>query len=104
MNENFAQALTLKSAAQMLHLSNSHLSRIFKKYTGFGFLEYLTILRIENAKHLLEDTSMSVSEIASECGFNDSNYFSSAFKSQTGISPLQYNKKATTEVIASFQF
>lgn len=92
INENFKAQITLDDSAKMLHLSPSHLSRIFLKHTGFGFLEYLKILRIEHGKSLLADTNMSVKQIAFECGFNDSNYFSSVFKRETGISPLQYRK------------
>ena len=92
MNINFKLPITLENSAKMLHLSPSYLSRIFFKYTGFGFLEYLKILRIEHGKNLLENTEMNIKQIAFECGFNDSNYFSSVFKSETGVSPLQYRK------------
>lgn len=93
MNKNFKLPITLETSAKMLHLSPSYLSHIFLKHTGFGFLEYLKILRIEHGKYLLANTDMSVKEIAIECGFNDSNYFSYSFKLETGISPSIYRKR-----------
>ncbi|MGN0162187.1 MAG: AraC family transcriptional regulator [Candidatus Ornithomonoglobus sp.] len=92
INENFKLPITLDSSAKMLHLSPSYLSHIFLKHTGFGFLEYLRIIRLKHGKELLANTNMSVKAIAFECGFNDSNYFSSTFKRETGMSPLQYRK------------
>lgn len=93
MNTNFNLPITLDKSAKILHLSPSHLSKIFVKYTGFGFVEYLNVLRISNGKRLLENTAMPIKQIAFECGFNDSNYFSSAFKKEAGLSPLQYRKR-----------
>lgn len=92
MNKNFSEQITLHGSARMLNMSESHLSRIFVKNTGFGFAEYLHILRMEHGKLLLETTEKAVQQVASDCGFNDSNYFSTAFKKETGYSPKQYRK------------
>ncbi len=92
MNDNFGDRITLADAANMLHLSQAYLSKLFFKYTGFGFSEYLKTIRIEHAKKLLETTGESIKDIAAECGFDDSNYFSTVFKKKTGKAPLQYKK------------
>ena len=77
----------------LLSVSAEHLSRSFKRETGFGFKEYITLLRLKNAEELLKTRkNMSISEIAFLCGFNDSNYFSDKFKRTYGISPLNFRK------------
>ncbi|MCZ8511813.1 AraC family transcriptional regulator [Paenibacillus filicis] len=92
INANYHLSITLDSASDMLNLSNSHLSRLFLKTTGLGFKEYVRIIRINNAKNMLKTTNHSIRQIAFDCGFNDSNYFSKAFKESTGYSPLQFKK------------
>ena len=78
--------------------SQEHLSRTFKKHTGFGFNEYLTLVRLQHAEQLLKgDEKMSISTIAYNCGFNDSNYFSDKFKKMYGTSPLKYSKAHAAE-------
>lgn len=93
ISEEFASDLTLLDVAVKLSISPEHLSRAFKKETGFGFNEYLTLVRMQRAEQLLSQTNKSVSEIADACGFNDSNYFSSKFKRENGVSPLKFRKK-----------
>ncbi|WP_079908793.1 AraC family transcriptional regulator [Paenibacillus sp. 32352] len=92
INANYHLSITLDSASDMLNLSKSHLSRLFLKTTGLGFKEYVQIIRINKAKQMLKGTNHSIRQIAFDCGFNDSNYFSKAFKESTGLSPLQYRK------------
>ncbi|CAG7637117.1 HTH-type transcriptional activator RhaR [Paenibacillus solanacearum] len=92
INANYHVPITLDSASAMFNLSKSHLSRLFLKTTGFGFKEYVQIIRIYNAKNMLKITNHSIRQIAFDCGFNDSNYFSKTFKESTGLSPLQYRK------------
>lgn len=92
INANFAQPLTLEDAARMLKITPAYLSRIFVKNTGFCFCEYLKLVRIKKAKFLLETTQAPIKQIAFDCGFSDSNYFSYAFKKSVGVSPLQYRK------------
>lgn len=92
INQNYQNKILLPEIAEMLKMSEGHLSRLFVKNTGFNFSEYLMIIRMKNAKSLLTNSNKSVREIASECGFNDSGYFSTAFKHATGLSPLEYRR------------
>ncbi len=95
IKENFSSDITLSSVAKMNFVSSEHLSRTFKRETGFGFSEYLTLVRLKQAEYMLKvrDYNQSISEIAYSCGFNDSNYFSDKFKKAYGVSPLKYSKE-----------
>lgn len=69
--------------------------RLFKQHTAVSPLRYLNGMRMERAKDLLRlESSLSVGEIALRCGFRDPLYFSTAFRSETGVSPLEYRKGA----------
>lgn len=71
----------------------NYFRRAFRKDFGQTPLEYMTYLRITNAKQLLVlDTFKSVSSVAAQCGFSDSLYFSTCFRKHVGRSPLQYRK------------
>ena len=90
---NYAQPITLADAAAMACLENTYFSRRFQALTGFGFQEYLTQTRLQAAERLLQDTSLSVGEIAEQCGFSGANYFGDVFRRWKGCSPSQYRKK-----------
>ena len=90
--EHYSENLSLPQLAEHFALSPSYLSRSFKKAAGLGLREYLVNLRIQQACELLLSTSLSVTEIADRCGFNDSNYFGDAFKKATGLSPRDYRR------------
>ena len=93
VKEHYNTDITLTAAARMNFVSTEHLSRTFKKHTGFGFNEFLTLVRLQHAENLLKlRDRKSISEIAYSCGFNDSNYFSDKFKKAYGMSPLRYAK------------
>ena len=85
--------ITLFEIARVQGVSAEHLSRRFKKETGFGVNEYLTLVRLRQAARCLSEwEDATVSDIAYACGFNDSNYFSYKFKEAYGISPLKFKK------------
>ncbi len=93
LSDNYSGEITLSELAKKLSISPEHLSRIFKKETGLGFNEYLSLLRLKKAESLLKlDKDMSISEVAFACGFNDSNYFCEKFKSAYGMSPLKFKR------------
>ena len=90
---DFTHDITLSALADKFSISTEHFSRIFKKETGLGFNEYLSLLRLKKAESILkQNTKESISEIAFSCGFNDSNYFCEKFKKIYGMSPLKYRK------------
>ncbi len=93
IKEFYQSDITLSALAKMNFISSEHLSRTFKRHTGFGFNEFLTLVRLQHAENLLKlRHGKSISEIAYSCGFNDSNYFSDKFRRAYGVSPLRYAK------------
>lgn len=94
---NYTQNITLDLAASYSNMSTTYFSKKFKHVTGFGFKEYLCKIRLTEASKRLLETNDSITAIAIECGFSDSNYFGDVFKKLKGISPLQYRK--TNEIV-----
>ncbi|MCC8082529.1 MAG: PocR ligand-binding domain-containing protein [Lachnospiraceae bacterium] len=89
---NFSSSLTLEEVAKHVHLNPSYFSRLFKQSLGASFKEYLTQIRIEEAKRLLDHTEYSILDIAIAVGFDNQSYFTSVFKKKTGLTPGQYRK------------
>ena len=93
LEEDFTREITLSALADEFGISAEHFSRIFKKETGLGFNEYLSLLRLKKAESILKkNEDATISEVAFSCGFNDSNYFCERFKKVYGISPLKFKK------------
>lgn len=94
MQRNYADPIALSDVAQHCSVSSEHLSRMFKKNTGFGFCEYLTLYRLKQAETmLLEQPDLAISQVAYRCGFNDSNYFSCRFRKLYGFSPSDLRRE-----------
>lgn len=93
IEKNFAEPLTTLTVANMAHLSEYYFCHQFKKSTGVSFVSYLNEIRIQKAAVLLNNTRLSITEIAVEVGFHDVNYFSRVFKRNMGISPQKYRKR-----------
>ncbi len=79
--------------AHNIHLSTNYVRRLFKDLTGISISEYITNLRIEHSKTMLYETSLPVNRIIEEAGFLNYNYFFTAFKKHTGLTPQQYRLK-----------
>jgi len=79
-----------------LGVSRALLYNKMKAITGAGAKEYISKIRIEKAKSLIETTSITIAEIAEMTGFASQSYFSTAFKSHTGMTPSQYKQKIKT--------
>lgn len=92
IRENYYKNITLEDVARSVYISPYYLSHLFKEELNITFLEYLTMVRMEEAKELLKDTSLSIVAIASQVGYEDASYFSKVFKKYVGISPSQYRK------------
>ena len=94
IQENYQnEEMSLQSVASNVNVSSNHFSAIFRKETGETFIDYLTKVRMDNAKDLLTCTSMKTSEIGFEVGYRDPHYFSYIFKKTQGMSPKEYRRK-----------
>lgn len=83
---------SVSEAAEKTGLSGSHFQRLYKKHFGVSFTEELITFRIDRAKYLLKNTSMTVSQIAEECGYTNSAHFMRQFKERENISAGQFRK------------
>ena len=89
---NYMRNLTADDLSHHFGISRTHMTRCFKEYTGFAPHEYITRLRIYNAKYLLKATELSIEEISRQTGFSDSVYFIQVFKKMEGITPSKFRK------------
>ena len=94
ITENYGKNITLRDAARMAYLEDAYFCKQFKKLTGFGFVEYLTQVRVKAAASMLIETALPVGQIAERCGFSSSNYFGDVFKRLYGVSPREYRKNS----------
>ena len=91
MSEHFTDPnLMLQDVAKSVNMSNSRFSTVFSQQNGQTFTEYLISLRLGKAKEMLRTTGVKSTQIARECGYNDSHYFSYIFKKNVGITPSEY--------------
>ena len=92
--------LSIVGLSEMVYVSPSYFSRLFKKVLGEGCNEYIVRQRIEKSKYFLETTEMQIGEIAKMVGYKNVNYFSLAFKKYNGMSPAKYREMAENTIYA----
>jgi len=94
IQRNYRHGLTLADVAHHVGLSTNYLATLFKQKVGRTIIDFLTEVRIEEAKHLLTETDAKVAEIAEQVGYHSPYYFSRAFKKAVGCSPRTYRERA----------
>ncbi|MDF2715905.1 MAG: transcriptional regulator, AraC family [Paenibacillus sp.] len=92
ISRNYAKPLSLERMAGLCHINPYYFSRLFKKITGFTFIEYVNQVRVKEAQKLLIEGGVSVTEIAEAVGFETLSHFGRMFKLLTGMSPREYRK------------
>ena len=90
MNTHYKQSVSVNDLAKKACMSRRNFFIHFKNMVGCSPLKYLILIRINRATELLLYTEMQIHDIATRCGFSDSNYFCRTFRTQTGFSPQQY--------------
>ena len=90
---NYREKITLDDVASAIYLSRSYLCKVFKDEMGETLFSYINRIRVEKAKTLILDDSISIADVGGMCGFNDQSYFTKVFKSQTGVSPKKYRER-----------
>jgi len=90
----FATKVSAGETAAVAGLSVSRALHLFRRETGMSLSTYITRLRVDYACYLLKNTTRSMADIASECGFFDQSHFTKTFKAEEGIPPLRYRKAA----------
>ena len=92
ISARYNEQITSFTIATALFMNNSYFCRLFKKTFGCCFSNYLLTYRLEKAKSMLENTEKSISDIATDCGFNSLSYFGKTFKEVYTVSPITYKK------------
>ncbi len=93
IEDHYDKDISLDDVSRVVNISPYYFSKVFKEESGLNFIEYLTNIRIDKAKELLETTNLSIKEICVSCGYTDPNYFSRSFKKNVGVTPTEYKEK-----------
>lgn len=102
MEQHMADKITLEKLARLIHFNKSYLIEQFKEAMGVPPMKYLNEMRMEKAKELLITTEKSITDVATETGFQSIHYFSRTFKKKENMTPHDYRVKYA-EVIAPDQ-
>lgn len=92
IRKNYKEEISLNYMAEYFHMNPTYFSDFFKKETGENFIDYLTRVRIDQAKKFLADSTIKVYEVGYMVGYNDPAYFSRLFKKRVGISPSEFKE------------
>ena len=87
--------LSVEQVSEVIHISPSYFSRMFREISELSFPEYVNNLRLNYASELLKTKRLSVKEVAQKAGFSGTSYFSAQFKKKYGISPSSYRNETS---------
>ena len=92
IQQNFTGKISLREFGGQFHLSEKYISRYFKEHFHITLSQYVTYLRLEHAKQLLQDTDIPVTDVAMQSGYQNVSYFIRSFQKAYAVSPLKYRK------------
>lgn len=95
--DNIADAITVKDVADHVGLSAEYFTKLFKKGTGQNIKEYITLMKVEAAKDMLEHSNISVGMVALELGYSNFSHFSQVFRKYENITPSEYRSRLAEE-------
>jgi len=101
MTGHLNEPLNIAKLASVANISSSHFFVVFKRRTGKAPIDYFIHLRMTHARRLLEQTGMSVKDIASTLGYDDPFYFSRLFKSVNKLAPTDYRARKQLTLVAA---
>ncbi len=101
-NCDFCNGISLAAIAKNTGISTPTLIRIFHRYCGKSPMEYITGMRMEFAKELLESTKLSIKEVSARTGYNNQLYFSTVFRKYCGMSPRDF-RKFSGDILSSLE-
>lgn len=94
IEDHYPEEISLGSLADQAYLSPEYFSRIFKRLTSQTPIEFINTVRLDRARQLLATTEASITEIAFQTGFHDSNYFTRLFKKVVGQTPGEFRRRS----------
>ena len=92
IKERYGENISISDIAAQESFNVSYFSTLFKKETGQTFSEYLTNVRMDEAKRLLKETNLSIALILKTVGYNDTKHFTATFRKFVGVKPSEYRK------------
>lgn len=92
IENNFTEKITLDKLSNIAGISEGHFCRLFKQITGMSAIDYVNHLRVNKAAGLIQNSDKNMTEIAMNCGFEDSNYFSRVFRKHKRVSPMDMRR------------
>lgn len=95
IDRHYKENIKLADIAKSVHANTYYISHLFRSEIGLSPMKYVILRRMGEAQNLLINTQLTITEIATRVGYNNSNYFQNAFKSATGITPGDYRSTWT---------
>ncbi|QSF42503.1 response regulator [Paenibacillus tianjinensis] len=101
IKEHYAEDLSLEKMASVVFLNPAYFSQLFKHKTGQGYKEYVTSLRLEQAKLLLLNPKLKLAEIAERVGYQDMKHFTQMFRKKFLLTPTEYRQAENINILMS---
>lgn len=95
IDANLHRHISLAEMADLCTVSQYHFTRLFKKRTGITVMQYIGMRRIERSKRMMQNTGLTLAQIAHDCGFSSQSHFTGVFRLDTGTTPAAYRRAIT---------